>query len=338
MSIVTQRIYTGDSIVYVGENGGGAVVGETHTLTLTKDGKSLGSYNPSSEDKTIDVPDDDSEIYTFLVNTAAGYVTAAEYAALTAAITDNKVVNLLTSSGATQRTWRLQRQNTGGLYFFSIAENLISSLFINATADSSTNHAVTVSQLSIAVDSYIKNATASPCGWLQDWATANHGGDFGTILGAVCGSGNNKHYTAAVDEEVDSCASVPCGFIVFLDFSNANKLASDESVNVSVKLSISLSTPLMAHSTAAAASAATPDELWVRVFGIYGPDASGMYDHRPFQCGAEYADGLLVRHDTIHLDKVTELQTDGSYVTTATANVVMSIIGEVVTFTYRERD
>lgn len=33
MSIVTQRIYTGDSIVYVGENGGGGGVSNSHTIS-----------------------------------------------------------------------------------------------------------------------------------------------------------------------------------------------------------------------------------------------------------------------------------------------------------------
>ena len=39
MSIVTQRIYTGDSIVYVGENGGGGGMSKVeHDATLTGDG------------------------------------------------------------------------------------------------------------------------------------------------------------------------------------------------------------------------------------------------------------------------------------------------------------
>src|SRR5574344_675426 len=41
MSIVTQRIYTGDSIVYVGENGGGGGLSAVvHDATLTGDGTS----------------------------------------------------------------------------------------------------------------------------------------------------------------------------------------------------------------------------------------------------------------------------------------------------------
>src|SRR5574344_2028577 len=41
MSIVTQRIYTGDSIVYVGENGGGGGGGASNSHTISNPG---GSY------------------------------------------------------------------------------------------------------------------------------------------------------------------------------------------------------------------------------------------------------------------------------------------------------
>lgn len=176
--------------------------------------------------------------------------------------------------------------------------------------------------------SYIRNFDFSVSGWIKTWA-ASHGMTFGDSLGVVCSNGNNAHYSGSVTALCSSCGCLPCGFIVFLDESGSNALASDESRNVSVQLTISL-TGNAAESPEEAKSQ-VPDVVWLRVF------ATGGSYHFPLKAPLGYTDGMFVNGDSVHLqDITTKDESTQTYVTERRVSVLLSVVGGSWSFTYVE--
>lgn len=224
----------------------------------------------------------------------------------------------------------LAGHDPGGYRFLAVRGNSIYR--IDVVSDGTVN---LVDLTPTIPDPYIKKVSITTAGWLSNYASANHFGSFGSnTLGVVCEAGNNKHYIGSINETVDSCGCLDCGLIIFIDEALGNKFEDDEARNISVRLTVHLETSTGVHATESDAENAIPDGLWLRAFTRHYYEGSNTWSHGPLHCGAMVENGVLVKLDTIKLVKRTSQQPDTTWVCFTDADVIVSIIGDTVTFTH----
>lgn len=224
---------------------------------------------------------------------------------------------------------------SGEMLFTGVTRDEVQVIRISPAPNPDTSHNITYERipLSPVVDQYIKKEALyfpNDTPWLSSWASTM-GMSFGTIIGAVCDKGNNKHYYGTIAASVDSSTAIPCGCILFLD-ETEYPLESDECRNISINFTILLTGP--ARDTEADAISAVPASVWLRVFSVWKKDLDTNW-HRPLSPSQGIANGIFVNLDSIHLVRYANLNSgDNKYYANARAKITVSVIGGHWSYTY----
>jgi len=223
----------------------------------------------------------------------------------------------------------------GRMVFTGVTKDEVRVISISPAPNPDTSHDVTYESIPFgpAVDQYIKKEALyfpDNTPWLSSWASTM-GMNFGTIIGAVCDKGNNKHYYGTIAASVDSSAAIPCGCILFLD-DTEHPLESDECRNISINFTILLTGP--ARDTEDDAISAVPASVWLRVFSVWKYD-SDTNKHIPLSPSQGINNGILVNLDSIYLVRYASLNSgDNKYYANASAKITVSVIGGHWSYTY----
>ena len=126
--------------------GGGSPVNrdDIHTLNLTKNGESIGNYNPLVGDADVDVPSD-AVVISFSM--FSGAMPGSAYSKMASAVGAGQVVMLRSVSGASVVYWTLLAASVLSYKFISVSETAVLTVEIQTSGDSSGNHAFTISNV-----------------------------------------------------------------------------------------------------------------------------------------------------------------------------------------------
>lgn len=126
--------------------GGGSPVNrdDIHTLNLTKNGESIGNYNPLVGDADVDIPSD-AVVISF--STFSGTMPGSAYSKMASAVGAGQVVMLRSVSGAPVVYWTLLAASVLSYKFISVSETAVLTVEIQTSGDSSGNHAFTISNV-----------------------------------------------------------------------------------------------------------------------------------------------------------------------------------------------
>ena len=223
----------------------------------------------------------------------------------------------------------------GRMVFTGVTEDEVRVISISPAPNPDESYNITYESipLSPVVDQYIKKEALyfpDDTPWLSSWASTM-GMNFGTIIGAVCDKGNNKHYYGTIAASVDSSAAIPCGCILFLD-ETVHPLESDECRNISINFTIFLEGP--ARDTEADAISAVPASVWLRVFRVWKKSSDSTW-HAPLSPSQGIANGIFVNLDSIYLARYANLNSvDNKYYANAMTKITVSVIGGHWSYTY----
>lgn len=148
---------------------------DIHSLNITKNGESLGNYNPLVGDATIDIPSD-----ALLINFApsSGQMTGPIFERMSSAIGAKQLVMLVSPSGGAGVYWHFVSASSVAYRFVTVSESALQAVAIQTTGDPSGNHALTV--------------TKTPLSQLRVIRTGNGGDDRGhehTAIAAALSAG-----------------------------------------------------------------------------------------------------------------------------------------------------
>lgn len=140
---ITPQSYPFSGGAFMG--GGGTEVSrdEIHSLVLTKNGGTIGNYNPLTGDTTIDIPKD--AVMLHFDPSGAGVMYSETYQKMYGAIGSGQSVVLESATGSSATYWQLFGEDTGAFRFASIQPDGILIAEISKTADSGGGHRITVS-------------------------------------------------------------------------------------------------------------------------------------------------------------------------------------------------
>ena len=141
---ITPNSYSFSGGAFMG--GGGSPVNrdDIHTLSLTKNGESIGNYNPLVGDADVDVPSD-AVVISF--STFSGAMPGPAYSKMASAVGAGQVVMLRSVSGASVVYWTLLAASVLSYKFISVSETAVLTVEIQTSGDSSGNHAFTISNV-----------------------------------------------------------------------------------------------------------------------------------------------------------------------------------------------
>lgn len=148
---------------------------DIHSLNITKNGESLGNYNPLVGDAIIDIPSD-----TVLINftPSSGQMTGPVFERMSSAIGAGQLVMLRSSSGGAGVYWHFVSASSASYRFVTVTGTALRTATIQTAGDSSGNHALTLSDI--------------PLSQLQVVRTGNAGDDSGhehTAIAAALSAG-----------------------------------------------------------------------------------------------------------------------------------------------------
>jgi hypothetical protein len=140
---ITPQSYPFSGGAFMG--GGGTEVhrDDIHSLVLTKDGETIGNYNPLTGDTTIDIPKD--AVMLGFDPSGTGVMSAETYQKMHDAIDDNQCVVLESETGGSATYWQLFGENSGAYRFASIRSDAVLVAEIFKAADASGSHQIRVS-------------------------------------------------------------------------------------------------------------------------------------------------------------------------------------------------
>lgn len=172
---ITPNNYSFSGGAFMGGGDSPVVQDDIHTLGLTKNGASLGNYNPLVGDATIDIPSD-----ALLINftTSTNKMDGLTFGKMSSAIAARELVMLVSATGGTGVYWHLVSANSAAYKFVTVTDSVLRTVAIRTAGDSSGNHALTV--------------TETPLSQLRVIRTGNGGDDRGhehTAIAAALAAG-----------------------------------------------------------------------------------------------------------------------------------------------------
>lgn len=149
---ITPQSYPFSGGAFMGGGGTEVTRDDIHSLVLTKNGETIGNYNPLTGDTTIDIPKD--AVMLYFDPYGSGKMGSGRYSEMTSAIDDGQGVILKSGTGSSTRYWQLSSDGATGYYFVSISSDTIYIAHIAPNADSSGDHQISVSIFDFDVDPF----------------------------------------------------------------------------------------------------------------------------------------------------------------------------------------
>jgi hypothetical protein len=120
---------------------------DIHSLNITKNGESLGNYNPLVGDASIEIPSD-----AVLINFApsSGQMTGPTFEQMSSAIAARELVMLVSPTGGAGVYWHFVSASSAAYRFVTVSETALRAVAIQTTGDSSGNHALTVTEIPLS--------------------------------------------------------------------------------------------------------------------------------------------------------------------------------------------
>lgn len=139
---ITPQSYPFSGGAFMGGGGTEVTRDDIHSLVLTKNGGTIGNYNPLTGDTTIDIPKD-AVMLNFDPN-GAGVMYADSYQKMSDAIDDDQIVVLKSATGSSAVYWQLSGEDTGVYRFASIMSDGTTVAEISKSADAGGRHQISV--------------------------------------------------------------------------------------------------------------------------------------------------------------------------------------------------
>lgn len=172
---ITPNSYPFSGGAFMGGGDSPVVRDDIHTLGITKNGASLGNYNPLVGDATIDIPND-AVLISFLPS--SGKMSGPIFEQMSSAIAAKQLVMLSSASGGAGVYWHFVSASSASYRFVTVSETVLRAVAIQTTGDSSGDHPLTV--------------TETPLSQLRVVRTGNSGDDRGhehTAIAAALSAG-----------------------------------------------------------------------------------------------------------------------------------------------------
>lgn len=149
---ITPQSYPFSGGAFMGGGGTEVKRDDIHSLVLTKNGETIGNYNPLTGDTIIDIPKD--AVMLYFDPYGSGKMGGERYSKMTSAIDDGQGVILKSGVGSSTRYWQLASDGAGGYNFVSIGSDTIYIANIAPNADTSGDHQITVSTFNFDVEPF----------------------------------------------------------------------------------------------------------------------------------------------------------------------------------------
>lgn len=149
---ITPQSYPFSGGAFMGGGGTEVKRDDIHSLVLTKNGSTIGNYNPLTGDVIIDIPKDAVMLHFDPYGFAR--MDSERYGEMTSAIDAGQGVILKSGVGSSTRYWQLASDGASGYNFVSIGSDTIYIANIAPNADSSGDHRITVSTFDFDVDPF----------------------------------------------------------------------------------------------------------------------------------------------------------------------------------------
>ena len=306
-----------------------------NNITFTQGGETVGTYDPLASgplEVELGGGGSDSVLVKHLY-LSSDFMPDAIFEELQTAIDNDKFVVVANHTGSQSHVtyWGLVSYGSTGMVFARLSDGHYHIMTVALFGDDN-GHAIAMTDLPIGGGSggdYIHKYSA-PAGWLGT-DLSNMGFIVGSnVLGVLCSQGNNANYQAYIDEaDVSTTDCLGCGFIIALD-ERTKALESDECRNVSVDVTLKLSTPVSQFWTEDAARAALPNSIWLRVVRFY------TGDHGVLSPARSRIDGVWVNLDQLYCDVAVNQDTGtNSYVASINTKFQIAVIGDTWTFVYK---
>lgn len=120
---------------------------DIHSLNITKNGESLGNYNPLVGDASIEIPSD-AVLINFTPSTSQ--MTGPTFEKMSSAIAARELVMLVSTAGGSGMYWHLVSASSAAYRFVTATDSALRTVAIQTTGDSSGNHALTVSEIPLS--------------------------------------------------------------------------------------------------------------------------------------------------------------------------------------------
>ena len=120
---------------------------DIHSLNITKNGESLGNYNPLVGDASIEIPSD-AVLINFTPSTSQ--MTGPTFEKMSSAIAARELVMLASTAGGSGMYWHLVSASSAAYRFVTVTDSALRTVAIQTTGDSSGNHALTVSEIPLS--------------------------------------------------------------------------------------------------------------------------------------------------------------------------------------------
>lgn len=125
---------------------------EIFPLVLTKNGRTVGAYNPLVDGPPLDIPND--AVVLNFDPSGWGKMSAETYQKMHDALWNDQDVILRSSTGSSASYWQPSGSNSGGYRFVRVGSDSILIASIAIAADSSGDHQITVTSFDFDVDPF----------------------------------------------------------------------------------------------------------------------------------------------------------------------------------------
>lgn len=156
---ITPQSYPFSGGAFMGGGGTEVTRDDIHSLVITRNGETIGNYNPLSGDTTIDIPKD--AVMLHFDPNGARVMYAETYQKMHDAVGNGQSVVLESATGSSATYWQLFGEDTGSFRFASIRPDGILIAEILKTADASGRHQITVSNDTFHSDGGFGSKTSS---------------------------------------------------------------------------------------------------------------------------------------------------------------------------------